>query len=427
MFGWEFPPHISGGLGTASLGLTSGLARKNVHIRFVVPKTFGDEDQRFVNILGAGDVRTRREWPGILSHWPGLSYMEVGSALLPYVSPEGYKTHVQQPASNKSLTGDGNKEVTLHFSGGYSGDMFEEVSNYAKVAYTIAEKYAHEVIHVHDWPTFPAGIAAKTASGKPLVVHVHATEYDRSGSAVNQEIFATEQAGMRFADRIIAVSEHTRNRIIHQYGIPAEKVVTVYNGVDFRAQEQAPGWGKGFSEKVVTFLGRITYQKGPEYFVEAAKLVTDHKKDVRFVMAGSGDLIDRMIQRTAELGISDRFHFTGFLSEQDVNKLFTLTDVFVMPSVSEPFGIVPLEAMHQHIPVIVSKQSGVAEILNHAIKVDFWDVHGLADAIHGLLRYKGLSSMFRKNGKAEVEELKWDYVAAQVKALYEALIPAPVA
>ena len=266
-----------------------------------------------------------------------------------------------------------------------------------------------------------AGIAAKRVSGKPLVVHMHATEYDRSGENVNTQVYAIERAGMHAADRVIAVSNLTRNIVINRYGVPAEKIVTVHNAVRF-AQNSGKVPERGVTDKVVTFLGRITYQKGPDYFVEAAAKVLKRIPDVRFVMAGSGDMMNHVIRRVARLGIADRFHFTGFLRGEDVHKMFQLSDVYVMPSVSEPFGISPLEAMRSNVPVIISKQSGVAEVLDYAVKVDYWDVDALADAIYGLIKYPALSGMFASKGLEEVTNLKWNDAAAKIKSVYEAVI-----
>lgn len=294
----------------------------------------------------------------------------------------------------------------------------EEVARYAIVAATIARQQKFDVIHAHDWLTYAAGIAAKKVSGKPLVIHVHATEFDRSGENVNQLVYDLERQGMLAADRVITVSNLTRNIVINRYGIDSAKVVTVHNAVDFQSYKDMDV-EKGVKEKVVTFLGRITYQKGPEYFIEAANKVLKAYPNVRFVMAGSGDLMNRSIRRVAKLRIATHFHFTGFLKGQDVQKMFAQSDVYVMPSVSEPFGISPLEAMRSGVPTIISKQSGVAEVLKHALKVDFWDVDALADAIYGLLKYPALSRMAGRCGLEEVNTLKWENAAYLLKHIYE--------
>jgi glycosyltransferase involved in cell wall biosynthesis len=247
---------------------------------------------------------------------------------------------------------------------------------------------------------------------------MHATEFDRSGENVNQEVYDIERMGMQAADRVIAVSNLTRNTVINRYGIDADKVVTVHNAV-VPIEKKVDDADKLVKEKIVTFLGRITFQKGPEYFVEAAHKVIERDPNVRFVMAGSGDMMEKMIRRVAQLKIGNRFHFTGFLRGENVDKMLAMSDVFVMPSVSEPFGIVPLEAMRSNVPVVVSKQSGVAEILKHALKVDFWDVNGMADAIYGLLNYKAVNEVFSRYGKDEVDSLKWENAAFEVKKVYE--------
>ncbi|NCO54617.1 MAG: glycosyltransferase family 4 protein, partial [Bacteroidetes bacterium] len=283
------------------------------------------------------------------------------------------------------------------------------------------KEHRHDVIHAHDWLTYPAGIAAKKISKKPLVIHVHATEFDRSGENINQFVYDIEKKGMEIADRIITVSNLTRNIVIERYGINPDKVFTVHNGVESLGNENIIQ-NKGFPEKLVSFLGRVTFQKGPDYFVEAAYKVLQKDKNVRFVMAGSGDMLYRMVRRVGQLGISSRFQFAGFLKGEDVNRLFTISDVYVMPSVSEPFGISPLEAMRSSVPVIISKQSGVAEVLKYAIKVDFWDIDALSDAIYGLINYQGLSKMFRKYGREEVDNLKWENSALNVKKIYESII-----
>ncbi|HKJ43954.1 MAG TPA: glycosyltransferase family 4 protein, partial [Sunxiuqinia sp.] len=274
------------------------------------------------------------------------------------------------------------------------------------------------------WLTYPAGIAAKQATGKPLVIHVHATDFDRSGGSVNPKVYEIEKQGMEAADKIITVSNLTRKIVIEKYGIPADKVVTVYNAVESVQHKSKLNIKKRFNEKIVTFLGRITMQKGPEYFVEAAYKVLQRMDNVRFVMAGSGDMMNKMIHRTAELGITDKFHFTGFLKGEAVFEMLNISDVYIMPSVSEPFGISPLEAMQSNVPVIISHQSGVSEILNYAKKIDFWDVDAMADAIHGLIQYPSLSKMFVKNGKKEADSLKWDDSARHVYDIYKSTLTA---
>ena len=310
------------------------------------------------------------------------------------------------------------------FSGKYGANLLEEVSRYAQVGGTIAMQHADEfdLIHAHDWLTYLAGIAAKELTGKPLVVHVHATSFDRgSEDMIDTRVFAIEKRGMEAADRVVTVSDLTRSIVINKYGIDPAKVVTVHNAVDFSGRENI-SVERGVHEKVVTFLGRITFQKGPEYFIEASAKVLKRTKNVRFVMAGSGDMMNRAIRQVARLGISDRFHFTGFLRGADVQKMFALSDVYIMPSVSEPFGISPLEAMRSNVPSIISKQSGAAEVLKYALKVDFWDVDALADDIYALIQYPALASFAEKEGYDEVNNLKWNNATAKLKKVYESLL-----
>ncbi len=427
MFGWEFPPHIAGGLGTACYGMTRGLARNGVEVTFVMPRAFGDEDQRFARVVNASDVETLAgsAQSGAEDLWSKMSFIHIDSNMVPYVSPEEYaEYHEKYVRTGQRVWEHGDVWKRRYvFSGKYGANLMEEVARYAVVAAQVARDMEgrFDVIHAHDWLTYFAGIAAKRVSGKPLVVHMHATEYDRSGENINTQTYAIERAGMHAADRVIAVSNLTRNIVITKYGVPPEKVVTVHNAVRF-AENQGAAPERGLDDKIVTFLGRITYQKGPDYFVEAAAKVLRRVPNVRFVMAGSGDMMNHVIRRVARLGIADRFHFTGFLRGDDVHRMFQLSDVYVMPSVSEPFGISPLEAMRSNVPVIISKQSGVAEVLDYAVKVDYWDVDAMADAIYGLITYPALSRMFAVKGLEEVTNLRWNDAAAKIKAVYEAAI-----
>ncbi|HZK06624.1 MAG TPA: glycosyltransferase family 4 protein [Bacteroidales bacterium] len=421
MFGWEFPPHITGGLGTACYGLTQSLAGEGAEIIFVAPKAYGDEDQSAVRLMGASDIEIDASDPDTIEFWKRVTYLEIGSNLIPYVTPEAFRRIVEEQQQQKESTEDLVLKTKFIFNGGYGADLLAEVSRYALIAAGLAGKQQFDVIHAHDWPTYPAGITAATISGKPLIVHVHATEFDRSGPNINKEVYDIERRGMIAADRVIAVSNYTRNTIIEKYGIAPEKVVTVHNGIA-AATNYTGNKTRHLKEKIVTFLGRLTQQKGPEYFIEAAHLLLQHSDNVRFVMAGSGDMLPKLVRQVARLGIGTRFHFTGFLDEQEVQQLFAVSDVFVMPSVSEPFGLVPLEAIRANVPVVISRQSGVSEVLDHVLKVDFWDVDALADAIHGLLSYNSLANEFKKHGKNEVNQLNWDNAAREVMKVYEDVV-----
>ncbi|HQH19536.1 MAG TPA: glycosyltransferase family 4 protein [Bacteroidales bacterium] len=419
MFGWEFPPHITGGLGTACYGLSKALLKQDVEILFVVPKAYGDESQDAARLINASDIKIDISNRVFQNYWKQITYMEIGSNLIPYVSPEEFERLISNSIFDHTDVNSSIFQEHFMFTGKYGKDLMTEVSRYALIASVIAGSNHFDVIHAHDWLTYPAGIAAKKISGKPLVVHVHATEFDRSGENINQNVYDIERKGMEAADNVITVSNYTRQIVIDRYGINPDKVITVYNAVEPPINNVVVEAKKHIKEKVVTFLGRVTFQKGPDYFVEAAYKVLQKDKNVRFVMAGQGDMLNRMIKRVAQLRISDRFHFTGFLKGSDVDRMFALSDVYVMPSVSEPFGISPLEALRSNVPVVISKQSGVSEILKYALKVDFWDIDALSDSIYGLLHYKALSNMFMHYGKAEVDDLKWDDSALKVKSIYE--------
>ena len=424
MFGWEFPPHIAGGLGTACKGIVEGLAHNGVETLFVMPSASGDEDQSCTRIINASDVAVQNVSETVDEFLNKVKFIHVDSNIVPYVDPDEYFEAIEKMKRERiteTTVGFGQK---FKFSGKYGANLMEEVSRYAQVGGTIALQHKDEfdVIHAHDWLTYLAGIAAKELTGKPLVVHVHATSYDRgSEDMIDTRVLAIEKRGMQAADKVVAVSELTRNIVINKYGISPDKVVAVHNAVDFSGRENIEV-ERGVKDKVVTFLGRITFQKGPEYFIDAAAKVLKRTKNVRFVMAGSGDMMNRSIRQVARLGISDRFHFTGFLRGTDVQKMFALSDVYVMPSVSEPFGISPLEAMRSGVPSVISHQSGAAEVLKYAFKVDFWDVDAMADQIYALLKYPALADFASKYGYDEVNTLKWNNAAAKIKKVYESVI-----
>jgi glycosyltransferase involved in cell wall biosynthesis len=418
MFGWEFPPHITGGLGTACYGMTQGLSKADVEVLFVVPKAYGDEDQDAIKLVNASDIKISITGTEKEIFLEKVTFIEVGSNLIPYVGPEDF-AKVMELAKLRSLSKSTSVfQEEFKFSGKYGTNLLEEVSRYALVGATLAKEMDFDVIHAHDWLTYPAGIAAKQISGKPLVVHMHATEFDRSGENVNPQVFDIEKSGMEAADRVITVSNFTRKIVIDRYGIDPDKVITVHNAVEPSNKTDMDPVERKVDEKVVTFLGRITFQKGPEYFIEAAYKVLQKDPNVRFVMAGTGDMLNKMVRRVARLGIGTRFHFTGFLKGDDVDKMYALSDVYVMPSVSEPFGISPLEAVRSNVPVVISRQSGVSEVLTHAIKINFWDVDALADAIYGLLHYPAMNKMIEKYGPQELEKLKWERAALQIKDVY---------
>ena len=414
MFGWEFPPHILGGLGTASFGLTRGMSmQEDMDITFVIPKPWGDEDQSFLKIIGANNT------PIV---WRDVSLETAKARIGKFMDPQEYFK------LRDNIYADFNYIVTndlgcIEFSGKYPDNLLEEINNYSIVAGVIARTNDFDIIHSHDWLTYPAGLHAKTITGKPLVIHVHATDFDRSGGDVNPVVYNIEKNGMDHADHIICVSNLTRRTVIDKYHQDPAKVTTVHNAVEPLSPEiLAIERITEVPEKVVTFLGRITMQKGPEYFVDAATQVLKNTNHVRFVMAGSGDMMNKMIRLVADRGISDKFHFTGFLKGKQVYEMLKSSDVYVMPSVSEPFGISPLEAMQCGVPSIISNQSGCAEILQNVIKTDYWDVDGMADAIYSICTYEGMEEFLRVEGKKEVDEIKWEYAGQKVRDIYNKFV-----
>ena len=424
MFGWEFPPHIAGGLGTACYGIVKGLAYNGVQTLFVMPSASGEEDQSAAKIINASDVPVESFDSTVDEFLDKVKFVRIGSNMIPYVDPEEFHEMVESERRLQSENLTKCIGTKFRFSGRYGSNLMEEVAHYAMVGGTIAMEHKDEfdIIHAHDWLTYLAGIAAKELTGKPLVVHVHATSFDRgTEDQIDSRVYDIEKRGMMAADKVIAVSDLTRNIVINKYGIDPEKVVTVHNAVDFSGRENVKV-ERGVRDKVVTFLGRITFQKGPEYFIEAAAKVLKRTKGVRFVMAGSGDMMNRCIRHVAKLGISDRFHFTGFLRGAEVQKMFAMSDVYIMPSVSEPFGISPLEAMRSNVPAIISNQSGAAEVLKYAFKVDFWDVDAMADDIYALLKYPALADFAAREGYEEVNRLKWNIATAKLKNIYESVV-----
>ena len=411
MFGWEFPPHILGGLGTASYGLTKGMSQQeDMEITFCIPRPWGDEDQSFLRIIGMNST------PVV---WRDVNWDYVQGRVGSYMNPQLYydlRDHIYADFNYLNT----NDLGCIEFSGRYPANLHEEINNYSIVAGVVARQQEFEIIHSHDWLTYPAGIHAKQVSGKPLVIHVHATDFDRSRGNVNPTVYAIEKNGMDNADHIMCVSELTRQTVINKYFQDPRKVSTVHNAVSPLSQEiQDIVPQKKPNEKVVTFLGRITMQKGPEYFVEAAAMVLHRTRNIRFVMAGSGDMMDQMIRLVAERGIADRFHFPGFQRGRQVYEAYKNSDVFVMPSVSEPFGIAPLEAMQCGTPSIISKQSGCGEILDKVIKTDYWDIYAMADAIYSICTNPSLFEYLQVEGKKEVDGITWEKVGLRISALYE--------
>ena len=418
MLGWEFPPYISGGLGTACYGLTKALDQIGVQITFVLPTAVQTQFASHVKLISPAVQTESAETSGRLRQLKNVKFRKLTSALQPYQTANSYQKRIEDSLAQLRIA----HGRTDKFAGtlDYSGDMYAEVQRYADLAIRLAVNEEFDVIHAHDWMTYPAGAAVARLTGKPLVIHVHSTEFDRSGENVNQMIYDIERMGMHVSDKIIAVSHLTRNIIISRYGISGDKVEVVYNGVE----RNGNNWPIGDTvinrdEKIVLFLGRITMQKGPDYFLRAAKKVLEKMDNVKFVMAGSGDMMNRSVEMAAGLGIGSKVLFTGFLRGDDVGKIFKMADLYVMPSVSEPFGIAPLEALDNDVPIIISKQSGVSEVIQHALKVDFWDVDEIANKIVAVLKYPPLGITLRSHGNYEVRKLRWSDSAAKCAKIYE--------
>ena len=429
MLGWEFPPFISGGLGTACFGLTKAMSNMGIEVLFVLPRPVEQTDQTHVRMLIPKSTPSGKEVHYEYEGLRNVQFLAVESMLSPYASPEYYKEKLDEVLREKRQVGQMSgaeaeeRAFGAHEEMHYAGDMFSEIHRYANSAVGLAAAEDFDVIHAHDWMTYPAGIAVAAVTGKPLVVHVHSTEFDRSGEHVNQPIYDIERRGMHAAEKVIAVSHLTRNTIISRYGVTGDKVEVVYNGVDRNGDSRImPRSGIGGDEKIVLFLGRITMQKGPEYFLMAAKRVLEEIDNVKFVMAGSGDMMNRTIEMAAEMGIGHKVLFTGFLRGEDVEKVYQMADLYVMPSVSEPFGIAPLEALNHDVPVLISKQSGVAEVLTHVLKVDFWDVNEMANKIVAVLKYPPLQLTLREHGNFEVRRLRWQDAAQKCARVYSELM-----
>lgn len=472
MLGWEFPPYISGGLGTACHGLTRAMSRRGTEVLFVLPRPVDDDYAGHVRLLspdpgrddarpapGRGalpdaalDHRARAYTPTDRPAMANVDFLEVPSGIVrPYQRPAAAPAEASAEARHHSAVGDPLDTMNPGRSIGGSGrprqrarastpdagadgeaeagadpegaggcdELFQSVERYAELAQRLTRRERFDVVHAHDWMTFPAGVAIAAASGRPLVVHVHSTEYDRAGESVHSVIYNIERRGMRVATRIVCVSHLTRKICEHRYAADPGKVRVIYNGVD--TEEDRPFEPRTTirrGDKIVLFLGRLTHQKGPEYFLAAARRVLEKVRGVKFIIAGSGDLGQRMVERAARMGIGHKVLFTGFLRGRDVDRVFDMADVYVMPSVSEPFGIAPLEAIRHDVPVIISRNSGVAEVLTHALKVDFWDVEEMADKVLAVLRHPPLARTLRRRAEFEVRKLTWADAADRCVKVY---------
>lgn len=495
MLGWEFPPHISGGLGTACHGICEGLAQAGVDVTFVVPRALGGERASGTRVVGANEVRLhadegpRVEPPMLTTPLAPLSpaarerlrapagrasvrRILVDSVLSPYLNQASYDAQLDaslgcsiDAADKHGLATEGplagrvsavpttwdmegwqawaqtvadtvaeNMDSAvamgrtptgpekLAFAGGYGEHLFEEVARYARVVATLAASESFDLVHGHDWMTAPAAIAAARVQNKPLVMHAHALERDRSGDAPDERVQALEALGLRAADRAVCVSRFTRSQVQRAYAVPSDRLRVLHNAVAQRPVRLKSQAKRGVNGPLVLFLGRVTMQKGPEYFLEAAARVVSQRPDVTFVLSGSGDLLPRMVELSASLGLAQHVHFTGFLRGEEVQRMYSQADLYVMPSVSEPFGITPLEAMALDVPVIISKQSGVSEVIDHALKVDFWDTEELANQILAVLTYGPLREALVKQGRDEIDGMRWDVRGEALREIYQELV-----
>ncbi|HZZ43868.1 MAG TPA: glycosyltransferase [Tepidisphaeraceae bacterium] len=456
MLGWEFPPFISGGLGTACYGLTKAMSGIGTDILFVLPRPVSTPFSTHVRLVSP-KPGSPLEMPASefrLDEFENVTFRTIESQGMydPYARPEEYaegqkktvrvveertkeKRAVRiEPAmtgagATASAAGTGQpaqapKQQSTGPGTHYAGDLFGEIQRYATLASEIARNEKFDVVHAHDWMTFPAGLAVAGISGKPLVVHVHSTEFDRAGMNIDTRIYDIERRGMQGAMKVIAVSSLTKTLVTHHYGIDPSKVEVVYNAIETNGSYDEERYKIHKDEKIVLFLGRITMQKGPEYFLAAAKRVLEVMENVKFVMAGSGDMIRRTIEMAASMGIGHKVLFTGFLRGGDVDRVFKMADLYVMPSVSEPFGIAPLEAMSHDVPVLISKQSGVSEVIQHALKCDFWDVEEMANKIIAVLRHPPLASTLRQHGSFEIKRMSWTDAAKRCVDVYEEAVGA---
>lgn len=393
MFGWEFTARSSGGIGPVCRGITEVLSGMGHEVILVFPRSGPASD---TTGFGGREVEAR----------------PVPSPLTPYQTPASYRP----PPLREGETDDPALEIS------YGPDLLSEVIRYGEEASWLARDLVFDVIHAHDWMTAFAAVRARESSGRPLVFHFHSLEFNRRGEDINRNIFEIERYGMERADHIIAVSAFLKSMIVSRYGIPPERVTVVHNAAG-PPMEPGPLPDRNRDGKTVLFLGRITYQKGPRFFLEAAGRVLRKMPEATFIMAGDGDGLDDAKRRARDLGIADRVRFPGFLEGSEVENALAGCDLFVLSSVSEPFGIAPLEAARRGIPVIVSRQSGVAEVLKTARQVDFWDTEGLARSILDLLADPAGAAALAESVRAEAEAVRWQAAAETIDGIYRLLHP----
>lgn len=427
MLGWEFPPVINGGLGVACLGLAKAM-RQHVDLSIILPKSDPNYVVEQVELIGLNNL-TLQEIHDYQAYTTAYSIFEDVTFIQAEISAYGSDPQrVTTPEKNVSISSKTDVKTTqlkqdlalFEFGDLYGNDLIDRVRQYAHYVVQVAKDKEFDVIWAHDWMTYLAGVELKKATGKPLVVHVHATTYDRGGEQARGWVYDIEKYGMLNADAILPVSEYTGKVCVEHFGADPSKITPIHNGVEWVDTFKEK---KSFPETLVLFLGRITGQKGPEKFLEIADQVIQKNKKVRFVMAGSGDQLKRIIETGAFKHIGDKFHFTGFLNKQKVNRLLAMTDIYCMPSVSEPFGLSALEAAQFGIPVIISKQSGAAEVMSGALKTDFWDVDLTAQYILDLMEDKEFAGRVVEAGFNDLKNLTWENAASKIMQVFNELTP----
>ncbi len=432
MLGWEFPPVVNGGLGIACLGLAKALSAI-VNLSIIVPQASTEYLIEQMELIGLNQIDLQKLKTDLAAREVSVqtNFSDESIESISFIPVDFYPyenvSSEQQAVINKSIKSTVTEnyipkpsvtaEDLATFSGDlYGDDIWTKIQQYANVASKVASTKHFDVIHAHDWMTFAAGLQIKHESGKPLVLHIHSLETDRAGIGSRGGVFQLEQHAMNHADLIIPVSNYTASVIQHHYGINASKVAPVHNGVEkvetFKTE-------KPFPEKLVLFLGRLTGQKGPSYFLEIAHKVLQNYPNVRFVVAGTGDKLKGLIETSAYKQIGSRIHFTGFLDREKVYELLSMADVYCMPSVSEPFGISALEAAQFGVPCVISNQSGVAEVLPSALTADFWDISLMARNIFSLLKDEKLTNEVVTNTLKDLDNISWEHAAEQIVTLYQ--------
>ena len=430
MFTWEFPPLISGGLGMACYGMAKALLSQGIKIDLVLPTKelvyFPLREESDADTLPAvfiepekhkeytkrtfSTMHERLEYIGISAH--PESYFNLNEI-------KDYVTSIKKTSwlTETVTTKEHNiwKEMTAHLIG--EEDLIRKVQEYTLRAHRFAEILDYDLIHAHDWLTYPSGILAKQISRKPLIVHIHATEFDRAGGPGDERIHKIEHLGMTYADKVIAVSQYTAQMIMSRYRIDTAKIRIIHNA--FTVSEATLHNKKRiFKGPTILYLGRVTLQKGPDYYLDMADKVLKVHPEARFILAGTGDMQRQILRRSAALRLKNRFLFTGFLNRKQVERILQAVDIYVLPSVSEPFGISPLEAMAYGITAIISKQSGVAEVVHNAFKIDYWDIDLWAETINHLIENPEECTKIGMEGRKEVQKIQWDEAADKIRQLY---------